>query len=53
MGLVEKPINPKSKRYGNLGQRSPKGLTKAHENEGLEQTGDARGNEMGRGCPKE
>ena len=36
MGLVEKSINPKSKRYGNLGRWSPKDLAKTHENEGLE-----------------
>ena len=53
MGLVEKPINPESKGYGNLGQGSPKDLAKAHENEGLEWVGDAQGNETGRGCPKE
>ena len=53
MGLVEKPINPESKGYGNLGREGPKNLAKAHGNEGLEWVGDARGNEMGRGCPKE
>ena len=36
MGLGEKPINPKSKGYGNLGWGSLKGLAKAHGNEGLE-----------------
>ena len=30
--MVGKPINPKSKGYGNLGQESPKDLAKAHEN---------------------
>ena len=36
MALVEKPINLKSKGYGNLGWRSPKDFAKAHVNEGLE-----------------
>ena len=40
-GLVEKPISPESKRYGNLGRGSPKNLAKAHGNEGLEWAGDA------------
>ena len=53
MGLVKRPINPKSKGYGNLGRGSPKDLAKAHGNEGLEWTRDAQGNETGRGCPKE
>ena len=35
MKLVEKPINPESKGYGNLGQGSPKDLAKVHGNEGL------------------
>ena len=47
MGLVEKPIRPKSKEYGNLSWRSPKDLAKVHGNEGLEWAGDARGNETG------
>ena len=41
MGLVEKPINPKSKGYGNLGEGSPKNLAKPHGNEGLEWASDA------------
>ena len=49
MGLVEKPISPESKEYGNLGWRSPKDLAKVDGNEGLEWAGDARGNEMGQG----
>ena len=53
MGLVEKPISPESKEYGNLGWRSPKDLAKVDGNEGLEWAGDARGNETGRGRPKE
>ena len=53
MGLMEKPISPESKEYGNLGWRSPKDLAKVDGNEGLEWAGDARGNEMGRGRPKE
>ena len=53
MGWVEKPISPESKAYGNLGRRSPKDLAKVHGNEGLEWAGDARGNETGRGRPKE
>ena len=44
-GLVEKPISPESKRYGNLGQESLKKLAKAHGNEGLEWAEDAQGNE--------
>ena len=40
MGLVGKPINPKSKRYGNLDWRNPKDLAKAYGNEGLEWVGD-------------
>ena len=50
---MEKPINPESEGYGNLGQESPKELTKAHGNEELEWAGDAQRNEMGQGCPKE
>ena len=53
MGLVGKPINPKSKGYGNFGRGSLKDLVKAIVNEGLEWVGDAWGNEMGRGCPNE
>ena len=53
MGLVGKPINPKSKGYGNLGWGNLKNLAKAHRNERLEWAGDAQGNEMDRGCPKE
>ena len=45
-----KPINPKSKGYGNLGQESPKDLAKAHENKELEWAEDAQRKEMGRGC---
>ena len=52
MGLVEKPINPESKGYGNLGWRNPKDLAKAHENEGLEWAGDAQKNKMGQGSPQ-
>ena len=53
MELVGKPINPKSKGYGNFGRGSLKDLVKAIVNEGLEWDGDAWGNEMGRGCPNE
>ena len=53
MGLVGKPINPKSKGYDNLGWGNLKNLAKAHGNERLEWAGDAQGNEMGQGCPKE
>ena len=42
MGLVEKPINPESKGYGNLGRVSSKDLIK---------TLDQR-NKMGQGSPK-
>ena len=49
---MEKPINPESKGYGNLGRGNPKDLAKVHRNEGLEWARDAQGNEMGRGCPK-
>ena len=52
-GLVEKPINPKSKGYGNTGQGSPKDLAKAHGNDELEWVEDAQGNEMGQGSPKQ
>ena len=41
-GLVEKPINPKSKGYGNLDRRSPKDLAKTHGNEELEWAEDAK-----------
>ena len=41
MGFVEKPINPESKVYGNLGWGSPKDLAKTHGNEGLEWVEDA------------
>ena len=47
MGLVEKPINPESKWYGNLGWGILKDLVKTNGNEGLEWVGDAWGNEMG------
>ena len=53
MGLVEKPINPKSKGYGNLGGRSPNNLAKTHRNEGLEWARNVQGSETGRGCPRE
>ena len=53
MGLVGKPINPKSKGYDNLGWGNLKNLAKAHGNERLEWAEDAQGNEMGQGCPKE
>ena len=46
---MEKPINPKSKGYGNTGQGSPKDLAKAHGNDELEWAEDAQGNEMGQG----
>ena len=48
-GLEEKPINPKSKGYGNMGQGSPKDLAKAHGNDELEWAEGAQGNEMGQG----
>ena len=48
-GLAEKPINSKSKGYGNLGPGKPKRFSKAHGNEELEWAEDAQGNEMGRG----
>ena len=51
-GLVGKPINPKSKTYGNLGWESPKDLAKACGNKELEWAEDAQGKEMGQGCPK-
>ena len=51
-GLVEKPINPKSKGYGNTGQGSLKDLAKAHGNDEQEWAEDAQGNEMGQGSPK-
>ena len=47
-GLAEKPINSKSKGYGNLGPGKPKRFSKAHGNEELEWAEDAQGNEMGR-----
>ena len=50
---MEKPINPESKGYGNLGWGSSKYLAKAHGNEGLEWAKDAQGNETSQGCPKE
>ena len=53
MGLVGKPINPKSKGYGNLDWENPKDLAKIHRNERLEWVGDARGNKIGQGCPKQ
>ena len=40
-GLVGKPINPKSKGYGNLGRGSPKDLAKVHGNKELEWAKDA------------
>ena len=40
-GLVEKPINPECKGYGNLRWGSPKDLAKAHGNEELEWDEDA------------
>ena len=52
MGLVEKPINFKSKGYGNLGRGSPKDLAKTYGNEGLEQAEDAQKNKMGQGSPR-
>ena len=52
MGLVEKPINPKSKGYSNLDWGSPKDLAKAHGNEGLKWVEDAQRNKMGQGSPK-
>ena len=48
-GLVEKPINPKSKEYGNLGRGSLKDLTKAHGNKELEWAEDVQKGEMGYG----
>ena len=41
---MKKPINPKSKGYGNLGWRSPKDLAKTHGNgnEELEWAEDAK-----------
>ena len=47
IGLVKKPINPKSKGYDNLGRGSLKDLAKAHGNEGLEWARGCRGNETG------
>jgi len=35
-----------------LGRRNPKELAKAHENVELEWAKDAKGKEMGRGCPR-
>ena len=49
--MVEKPINSKSKGYGNLGWGSPKDLAKTHGNEGLEWAEDAQRNKMGEGSP--
>ena len=46
-GLVGKPINPKSKEYGNLGRGSPKNLVKAHGSKELEWAEDAQGKETG------
>ena len=40
MGLVGKPINPKSKGYDNLDWGNLKNLAKAYGNEGLEWVGD-------------
>ena len=51
-GLAEKPINSKSKGYGNLGPGKPKRFSKAHGNEELEWAEDAQKDEMGQGCPK-
>ena len=50
---MEKPINLKSKGYGNLGPGNPKDLAKAHGKEELELAKDAQGNETGWECPKE
>ena len=36
---MERPINPKSKGYGNLGWESTKDLAKTHGNEELEWAG--------------
>ena len=38
---MEKPINPESEGYGNLGMGSPKELAKAHGNEEFEWAGNA------------
>ena len=50
---MEKPINPESEGYGNLGLENPKELAKAYGNEVLEWAGDAQRNEISQGCPKE
>ena len=50
-GVDGKPINSKSKGYGDLGWRSPKELAKVHGNKELEWAKDAQGKEMGRGRP--
>ena len=42
-----KPINPKTKGYGNLGRGSPKDLANAHGNKELEWAEDTQGKEMG------
>ena len=47
------PISLESKGYGDLGRGSPKDLAKAHGNEELEWAEDTKGDETGRGCPKE
>ena len=47
-----KPINSKSKGYGNLGWESPKDLAKAHGNKEFEWAEDAQKDEMGQGSPK-
>ena len=47
-----KPINPKIKGYGNLGQGSPKDLAKANGNKELEWVEDAQRDEMGQGSPE-
>ena len=50
---MEKPMNPESKGYDNLGWESPKDLAKTHENEELEWFKDAQGDETGWECSKE
>jgi len=49
---VEKPINPESKGYGNLGWGSLKDSVKAHGNKELEWAKDTQGDEIGQGSPE-